>query len=79
MYHNNNNNTYNSNSNMKKYNFDKLECKSFVSKKLGVRAEFHQVFGIMFLRVTDLNTGIEIRDEFASPREIDYLLKQNGI
>lgn len=64
---------------MKKYNFDELEYKSFVSKKLGVRAEFHQVFGIMFLRFTDLNTGIEIRDEFASPREIDYLLKQNGI
>ena len=64
---------------MKKYNFDKLEIKSFVNKKLGVRAEFHQVFGIMFLRVTDLNTGIEIRDEFASNREIGYLLEQNGI
>lgn len=73
------NNNNNSNSNMKKYDFDKLEYKSFVSKKLGVRAEFHQVFGIMFLRFTDLNTGVEIRDEFASPSEIDYLLKQNGI
>ena len=64
---------------MKKYNFDKLEIKSFVSKKLGVRAEFHQVFGIMFLRITDLNTGVEIRDEFASPSEIGFLLERNGI
>ena len=64
---------------MKVYNFNKLEFKSFVSKKLGVRAEFHQVLGIMFLRVTDINTGIEIKDEQANERDIDYLLKQNGI
>ena len=64
---------------MKVYNFNKLEFKSFVSKKLGVRAEFHQVSGIIFLRVTDINTGIEIKDELASNRDIDYLLEQNGI
>ena len=64
---------------MKVYNFNKLKFKSFIIKKLGVRAEFHQVSGIIFLRVTDIDTGIELRDEFASAREIDYLLEQNGI
>lgn len=64
---------------MRTFNFDKLAKKSFVNSKRGLRAEFRQVFGIIFVKVTDIITGVVVSDEFASDSDIRFLLERNGL
>lgn len=64
---------------MRTFNFDKLEAKSFVNSKRGLRAEFRKEFGIIFVKVTDVNTEIVVSDEMASDNDVKFLLAKNGL
>ena len=64
---------------MRTFNFEKLERKSFVNNKRGLRAEFRMEFGIIFVKVTDIVTLIVVSDEIASDSDIKFLLAKNGL
>lgn len=64
---------------MRTFNFKKLERKSFVNNKHGLRAEFRMEFGIIFVKVTDIVTLIIVSDEMASDDDIKFLLAKNGL
>lgn len=64
---------------MRTFSFEKLERKSFVNNKRGLRAEFRMEFGIIFVKVTDIVTCIVLSDEIASDSDIRFLLERNGL
>ena len=64
---------------MRAFNFDKLVKKSFVNSKRDLRAEFRQSSGIIFVKVTDINTGIVLSDKYAEDSDIRFLLDRNGL